>query len=223
MSTKTLRKRIALVAVAALGFGALSSVTVANAADHTPYVSSITVTTDKAPVAGANGTAVEHTVRFSTSTTIQAPVEPNVILTSKPAGSAMAIKVIAGAVTMQTALTAGQFQLSSVATVASAVQAQGVDINSAVEAGYTNRQVVTYLQAYYDLPGTYTYTIFDDSINDGVVSGSDFATLLKQQGIHVTTAQRLLGHSDSRITLNIYTQVLDEEIDSAGILLRSKI
>ena len=50
-----------------------------------------------------------------------------------------------------------------------------------------------------------------------------YAYLLKQQGIHVTTAQRLLGHSDSRITLNIYTQVLDEEIDSAGVLLRSKI
>jgi integrase len=50
-----------------------------------------------------------------------------------------------------------------------------------------------------------------------------YAYLLKQQGIHVTTAQRLLGHSDSRITLNIYTQVLDEEIDSAGALLRLKI
>jgi integrase len=50
-----------------------------------------------------------------------------------------------------------------------------------------------------------------------------YAYLLKQQGIHVTTAQRLLGHSDSRITMNIYTQVLDEEIDEAGTLLRSKI
>jgi integrase len=50
-----------------------------------------------------------------------------------------------------------------------------------------------------------------------------YAYLLKQQGIHVTTAQRLLGHSDSRITMNIYTQVLDEEIDSAGALLRLKI
>jgi integrase len=50
-----------------------------------------------------------------------------------------------------------------------------------------------------------------------------YAYLLKQQGIHVTTSQRLLGHSDSRITMNIYTQVLDEEIDSAGALLRLKI
>lgn len=50
-----------------------------------------------------------------------------------------------------------------------------------------------------------------------------YAYLLKQQGIHVTTAQKLLGHSDSRITMNIYTQVLDEEIDSAGDFLRSRI
>jgi len=50
-----------------------------------------------------------------------------------------------------------------------------------------------------------------------------YAYLLKQQGIHVTTAQRLLGHSDSRITMNIYTQVLDEEIDNAGAILRLKI
>jgi integrase len=50
-----------------------------------------------------------------------------------------------------------------------------------------------------------------------------YAYLLKQPGIHVTTAQKLLGHSDSRITMNIYTQVLDEEIDSAGNLLRSRI
>ena len=47
-----------------------------------------------------------------------------------------------------------------------------------------------------------------------------YAYLLKQQGVHVTTAQKLLGHSDSRITLNIYTQFLDEEIDTVGNLLR---
>jgi integrase len=43
--------------------------------------------------------------------------------------------------------------------------------------------------------------------------------LLKQQGVHVTTAQRLLGHSDPRVTMGIYTQVLDNEIDDVGILL----
>ncbi len=46
-----------------------------------------------------------------------------------------------------------------------------------------------------------------------------YAYLLKQQGVHVTTAQRLLGHSDPRVTMNVYTQVLDNEIDDVGILL----
>jgi hypothetical protein len=42
---------------------------------------------------------------------------------------------------------------------------------------------------------------------------------LKKQGIHVTTAQRLLGHSDPKITLSVYTRVLDNEIDDAGSVL----
>lgn len=50
-----------------------------------------------------------------------------------------------------------------------------------------------------------------------------FAYLLKQQGVHVTTAQRLLGHSDPRVTLAIYTQVLDNEIDDVGVLINSLI
>ena len=50
-----------------------------------------------------------------------------------------------------------------------------------------------------------------------------YAYLLKQQGVHVTTAQRLLGHSDPRITMGIYTQVLDNEIDEAGVVLAKAI
>ena len=50
-----------------------------------------------------------------------------------------------------------------------------------------------------------------------------YAYLLKTQGIHVTTAQKLLGHSDPLMTLKVYTSVLDDEIDAAGLLLQSKI
>ncbi len=46
-----------------------------------------------------------------------------------------------------------------------------------------------------------------------------YAYLLKQQGVHVTTAQRLLGHSDPRVTMNVYTHVLDSEIDDVGQIL----
>jgi len=47
-----------------------------------------------------------------------------------------------------------------------------------------------------------------------------YAYILKRQGIHVTTAQRLLGHSDPKVTLAVYTQVLDCEIDEAGDVLK---
>jgi integrase len=50
-----------------------------------------------------------------------------------------------------------------------------------------------------------------------------YAYLLKSKGVHVTTAQRLLGHSDPKVTLAIYTQVLDNEIDDTGVMLRSFI
>lgn len=43
-----------------------------------------------------------------------------------------------------------------------------------------------------------------------------YAYLLKTQGIHVTTAQKLLGHADPLMTLKVYTSVLDSEIDVAG-------
>lgn len=48
-----------------------------------------------------------------------------------------------------------------------------------------------------------------------------YAYLLKQQGVHVTTAQKLLGHADPMVTLKIYTSVLDNESDSVGTMLRN--
>lgn len=50
-----------------------------------------------------------------------------------------------------------------------------------------------------------------------------YAYLLKTQGIHVTTAQRLLGHSDPVLTMKIYTGVLDSEIDDAGKILQNSL
>ena len=50
-----------------------------------------------------------------------------------------------------------------------------------------------------------------------------YAYLLKSKSVHVTTAQRLLGHSDPKVTLAIYTQVLDNEIDDTGAMLKEFI
>jgi integrase len=48
-----------------------------------------------------------------------------------------------------------------------------------------------------------------------------YAYLLKQSGVHVTTAQKLLGHSDPKVTLGIYTGFRDEEIQEAGKLIKA--
>ena len=47
-----------------------------------------------------------------------------------------------------------------------------------------------------------------------------YAYFLKSNGVHVTTAQKLLGHSDPRVTMSVYTRVLDDEIDAVGDTLR---
>jgi integrase len=46
-----------------------------------------------------------------------------------------------------------------------------------------------------------------------------YAYLLKQQGVHVTTAQRLLDHCDPRVTMATYIQLLDTQIDD-GLLMQ---
>lgn len=43
-----------------------------------------------------------------------------------------------------------------------------------------------------------------------------YAYILKQSNVHVTTAAKLMGHSNPLVTLKIYTQVLDNEIDDSG-------
>jgi integrase len=50
-----------------------------------------------------------------------------------------------------------------------------------------------------------------------------YAYLLKSNGVHVTTASKLLGHSDPATTLRIYTLVRDEEIEATGHLLRAAL
>ena len=43
-----------------------------------------------------------------------------------------------------------------------------------------------------------------------------YAYNLKESGVHVTTAAKLMGHSNPMITLKIYTQVRDSEIMESG-------
>jgi integrase len=48
-----------------------------------------------------------------------------------------------------------------------------------------------------------------------------FATTLAENGVHPSTAQKMLGHSDIRMTLAIYTHATDEMQDAATAALES--
>jgi trimeric autotransporter adhesin len=170
MSTKTTTQAHRACSSCSLGLGVVSSVAPANAA--TVYTTSISVTTDKAPVAGANGTSVTHTLRFSTSTTAATTVEPNVILTDKPSTSALVYQ----AENSTTAVASGKYEVDdSAADTTDGADANGVNLTTASETGYTYYQGKVYLHARYDVPGTYTWTVFDDQgTDDGVYNGTDY-------------------------------------------------
>jgi len=50
-----------------------------------------------------------------------------------------------------------------------------------------------------------------------------YAYLLKSSDVHVTTASKLMGHSNPLITMKIYTAVLDNEIEKSGSALQKYI
>lgn len=86
----------------------------------------------------------------------------------------------------------------------------------------SNRKV-PYIGFFKPLPKTYK-ALAKEVNKNGITVHSlrrTYAYLLKQQGVHVTTAQKLLGHADPMVTLKIYTSVLDNESDSVGTMLRN--
>ena len=48
-----------------------------------------------------------------------------------------------------------------------------------------------------------------------------YAYSLKSANIHVTTAAKLMGHSNPMVTLSIYTQVRDDELSTSGSALKA--
>jgi integrase len=90
-------------------------------------------------------------------------------------------------------------------------------VHGDVKSESSNRKV-PYLGFFEKFPASYK-TLRLAANRHGVTVHSfrrTFAYLLKTQNIHVTTAQKLLGHSDPILTLKVYTSVLDSEIDEVG-------
>jgi trimeric autotransporter adhesin len=184
MSTKTTFKRIALVAVAALGLGVLSSVAPASAAYSaltTEYVTSITSSNASVPVAGAAGGAVVTTVTFKTSTTATTTVaNPNVLLISKPATSTLAYQAnTTDAVGKYEFLKAdGSTDAAGAALTLDQTDGTGAVVNrSATGTALAYAQVK--INAWYDVPGTYKFVVWDDlNSGDGSINGSEYSQVI---------------------------------------------
>jgi len=188
MSTKTTFKRIALVAVAALGLGVVAGVP-ANAARTLAGISNvnnISLSSNRTPVVGGNGNSVVHTITFTSDSTTAAPtISPVIKLTSKPATSTMSdtrtayvAGVVANATWQVSSASLTQTAANAVAWTVSggtAADSSGADLSlsSINQAGYYEGKL--YMHARYDVAGSYTWTIFDDTNGDGIVNGADFA------------------------------------------------
>jgi hypothetical protein len=201
MSTKTTFKRIALVAVAALGFGVLTSVAPASAAQTaktTEYVTSIVVTTDFAPVAGATGNTVTHTVAFRSSTTATTvEYNPKVILAEAPATSTLGEGALTNVTTYASTTIAAktwQFSTDAGATRSAGANAEALGTVAAAVNG-TNTYDAQILEVRYDVAGTYKWVFFDDLDASGTVNGPEFSTTttVVVGGSSATTASTLVA------------------------------
>jgi len=221
MSTKTTIKSIALVVVSVVTMGMLSAVP-ANAARSFAtgnYVESISASTDFAPVAGTNGTSSVHTVTIKSDTTVASIVlSPYVRLISAPATSGMDQTDSATAVAA-TAITMGKWyvnttvgthtpvnrQLSAPVTVTNIGQGGDFTMNDAQADGVGIEEKFR-ITAWYDVAGTYVWSVFDDIDASTTLNGSEAST---------TITVVVSGASNSQ-TAVVTTSVINSSSAAAG-------
>ena len=195
MSTKTTFKRVALVTVAALGFGVLTSVAPASAAvanSGVEYVTSITASAAGSAAAGNAGASVVTTVRFRTSTTGQTQTQPAVMLISAPSTSLLGTKsayntTLAKAQWKFTTPSAAAEAAALLTTATSDIDGTGTSYNLAAD-GTKLTFETTELHTWYDVAGTYKWAFWDDVDGSGTINGSEFSYVYTQVAIDATSA-----------------------------------
>jgi hypothetical protein len=191
MSTKTTIKSIALVVVSVVTMGMLSAAPANAARSFTSgnYVTSISATADYAPVAGTNGTSSMSTITIKTDTTTGTlVVSPYVRLVSAPATSGMDQTDSATAVS-GTAIGMGKFHFNSTVTTHAPITrtlttiavttgiGQGGDLTlDTAQASGTGKQGSFKMTAWYDVAGTYVWSIFDDIDGSTTLNGAEAST-----------------------------------------------
>ena len=195
-STKTIYKRIALVAVASLGAGVLS-VAPANAADTTT-ITALTVTdvTDYVNI-GAQATSG---ISFTSGGTFDAAdtIAFSVAVTSAPAGSALAVE----AAHASSAASAGKIKLTieEVASNTNVVSAaSGNTIVATLTAAQSASGAAGTIKVKPDVAGKYVFTVTGDA-----VTGTDLTTTytVHASDLYATSADALTSGNQSNVAVN---------------------
>jgi trimeric autotransporter adhesin len=161
MSTKTTFKRIALVAVASLGFGVLTSVAPANAAAGTSLAANNVTVVSITPfaVTTATGTAVTHAPTFAVATNgkVGDKIVFTVAVASAPVGSTATATLTAG-----TATAAREYSLAqgaqSTASTASVTATFSATAGTEALVGTAGNAIGT-VSFTPDIPGEYQLTV----------------------------------------------------------------
>jgi len=162
VSTKTLRKRISLVAVSALTFGLISAIapSTASAAESTA-TTEVTAVTITSPSGGRVGSPFTSAVSYTIAGDDTDTITLRAILSAKPTGSTAAVgfNEVGSDVASTTAITAAGAsgnELLPIKIVTTNTSAQADGTYSVGRVGITP-----------DLAGTYTITVWHDADGDG--------------------------------------------------------
>jgi trimeric autotransporter adhesin len=169
MSTKTLRKRIALVAVSALGFGLMSAAPSSAAAGELFLSNQIAVIDITKPTTAAAGSTAAFTIKSSTGAvvtqdgTVKDSWLIRAAITSAPAGG---ISQFTGATTVATIIRAGQVAASGAGQLGASLTATGATVANTL---YT-LGTMTFTPA---VAGTYAISFYHDANNDGILGNGE--------------------------------------------------
>jgi hypothetical protein len=212
MSTKTTFKRIALVAVASLGFGVLSTIAPANATESAPgTVTAINLF--KVTTTPVINTAVDVNVGATIAAqTAAIDVTFKAVLTSYPAGGA--VSVLASAAATPTIVPGG-----GATTYASQVAPIGRSVSpvaTATTAGTVTATVAVGISKMTFTPtvaGTYVMTVWNDQSADNVINVAEV-----QQTISITVSSLT---ASALPNFNISTNSAAGTTTLAGVLVSS--
>jgi trimeric autotransporter adhesin len=176
MSTKTTFKRIALVAVASLGFGVLTSVAPANATAVTLAASSLTAGTSSPSRIGAISTTVVTINHTAITAANVGSIQASAVITSAPATSRVRVDTNTSTLGVTLAAVAGS---STVATPVAQVSGNSITVTDAQTVATSSTSFELDFVA--DVAGSYTVLV-------SVGAGNVFAAGDRSVALTITTA-----------------------------------